>query len=290
MAWMTRLLWILVALGVLVMLGAGWVVAQQKSPQGTRVEARAAGDAVVVTGSDPFALDRAQPTSGRLEASGTDAGGRWTALQSKDTVHLTAEFTHPSDGAAYRVVMDTPMRQEPQGRYTTWFGISQGHAHHGDTGIDTPALPRVAAELSFWGFAEVFRDGQRVAANAPAHMMVVKKDQGSLPGQVFLSVATEEQNLAGVPDGYVNVVWKTADRVVTAATRGADLHTLRETAGNRAPADVAHLLNVGWRELFGWGGLLALVAGTLLLALRPGTARWPGRPQHKATAAGSAAA
>src|SRR5919201_6639336 len=115
MAWMTRLLSILMALGVLVMLGAGWVVAQQKSPQGTQVSASAAGDALVVTGSDPFALDRAQPTSGRLEASGTDAGGRWSALQSKDTVHLTAEFTRPHDGAAYRVVMDTPMRQEPRG-------------------------------------------------------------------------------------------------------------------------------------------------------------------------------
>jgi hypothetical protein len=105
-------------------------------------------------------------------------------------------------------------------------------------------------------------------------MMVVKKDQGTLPGQVFLSVAAEEKNLVGVPDGYLNVVWKSAGDVVTAATHGSDLHTLRETAGNRAPADFLHLLNVGWREAFGWGGLLALVAGTLLLALRPGTTTW----------------
>ena len=266
----SRVLAVFVALGALLSVGAGWMVAQQKSPQGTAVSASASGEALVVLGTDPFALDRAAATSGRLEARGTDAGGRWSALQSKDTVDVTAEFSHPRDGVTYRVVVNTPMRQEPQGRYTTWFGISQGHAHHGDTGIDTPRLPRVASELAFWGYAEVFRDGQKVATNAPAHMMVVKRDQGSLPGQVFLSVATDEKNLTGVPDGYLNVVWKTAGEVVTAATHGSDLHTLRETAGNRAPADFAHLLNVGWREAFGWGGLIVIVAGSLLLALRPG--------------------
>jgi hypothetical protein len=186
---------------------------------------------------------------------------------------LEAEFSHPADGSTYRVVMNTPMRQEPEGRYTTWFGVALGHAHHGDTKIDTPALPRVSAELALWGFADVLKDGQPIATEVPAHMMVVKKDQGDLPGQVFLSVGTERKNVLGAPNGYVNVVWREVGELSTPTTQGVDLTSRRESAGGLQPASLGEIFQFGRRELMGYGALLFVVAASLLLALRP----WPPR-------------
>jgi hypothetical protein len=169
--------------------------------------------------------------------------------------------------------MTKPMRQEPLGRYTTWFGVSLGHAHHGDTGIDTPRLPRVASEPALGGYADVYRNGQLIAGEKPAHFMVVRKEQGALPGQAFLSVATEARDVVGAPDGYLNVVWKQVGALSTTATQGIDTHTLRETAGNLRPAGLAEQLHYGRREVVGCGVLLFIVAGLLLLTARP----WPGR-------------
>jgi hypothetical protein len=276
--------WIALALAVLMFVGAGLalinavVLARQPDAEGEEASAAASGEALIVHGPDPFALDRAAPTSGRLTAKAVDAGGRWSPLQSKDTMDLTAEFTDPRDGAAYRVVMNTPMREEPQGRWTTWFGVSLGHAHHGNTGIDTPALPRVASELALWGFAEVYKNGQLVAGSAPAHMMVVRKEQGSLPGQGFLSVATEKKDLVGAPDGYLNVVWRKVDALSTPATQGVEETSKRQSEGALRPAkEIADLFQYGRREVLGYGVLLFVLASLLLLASRP----WPTRGQAR---------
>ena len=274
--WITPVLVALALTGALVTLIAGWSLARQPDGEGIEVGATASGEALVVRGPDPYALDRAGPTSGQLRVTAIDMGGRWSPLQSKDTLDLTAQFTDPRDGASYRVVMTTPMREEPQGRYTTWFGVSLGHAHHGDTKIDTPALPRVASELALWGFADVYRDGQLVAGGKPAHMMVVQKDQGSLPGQVFLSVATEKKDLVGVPDGYLNVAWLKVESLSTPATQGIDESSRRQSEGAlRPPGQLSDLFHYGRRELLGYGALLFTLAGLLLLVSRPWT---PHRP------------
>jgi hypothetical protein len=268
--WIT-ILGLLMAVGLVVALGAGWALMNQRDADGTEAHASASGEMLAIQGTDPFALDRAAPTSGRIDVRAVDQGGRWSPLQSPDTMNLEAEFTHPADGSTYRVVINTPMRQEPEGRYTTWFGVALGQAHHGDTRIDTPALPRVAAELSVWGLADVFKDGQQIGSQVPAHMMVVKKDQGSLPGQVFLSVGTERKNVLGAPDGYLNVIWREVQQLSTPATQGIDLTARRESAGGLQPANFDELFQFGRRELLGYGALLFVVAASLLLALRP----WP---------------
>ena len=274
--------WLAPALGLAVLLGAGAALAsgialaRQPDAPGLEVGATASGEALVARGPDPYALGQAAPTSARIEARAVETGDRWSPLQSKDTMEVTAEFRDPRDGAAYRVAMNTPMRQEPQGRYTTWFGVSLGHAHHGDTGIDTPALPRVASELALWGYADVYRDGQLVAGGKPAHVMVVKKEQGSLPGQVFLSVGTEEKDLVGVPDGYINVVWRKVDGLSTASTQGVAMaHERQSEAGLRPADDLEHLVRFGRREVLGSAAILLTVAALALLAIYP----WPAHPR-----------
>ena len=142
--WIGLALALLMAISAVAALTSGFALGSQPDAAGLEVSAGASGEALVVTGPVPFALDQAAPTTGRLDVQAVDEGGRWSPLQSQDTVDLTAEFTHPRDGATYRVEMTKPMRQEPEGRYTTWFGVGLGHAHHGDTGIDTSSLPRVA--------------------------------------------------------------------------------------------------------------------------------------------------
>jgi hypothetical protein len=272
-----------IVVGAFVALAAGWSLASRPDSPGLEGSASAEGDALIVQGRDPFAIDRAVPTTGRINVDVIDEGGRWSPLQSKDTMDLKAELTHPADGGTYRVVVTTPMRQEPEGRYTTWFGVAFGHAHHGSTGIDTPALPRVAAELAVWGYADVYRDGQLVAAGVPAHMMVVKRDQGTLPGQVFLSVASEKKNLVSVPDGYLNIIWLQATSLATPATHGIDEASGRQSAGALRPAhSVTDLFQYGRRELLGYAVLVITLAGLLLLARRP----WPTGPPSPGIRAG----
>jgi hypothetical protein len=270
--WIALVLVLVMLAGAATALAAGWTLARQPDAPGLEVTANASGEALVATGVDPYALSGAAPTSGRIDVRAIDAGGRWSALQSKDTMDVTAELTHPRDGATYRVTMTTPMRQEPEGRYTTWFGVGLGDAHHGDTGIDTPALPRVAAELSLWGFADVYRNGQLIAGGKPTHVMAVQKEQGNLPGQVYLSVATEHKDLVSAPDGYLNVIWREVAELSTPATQGIDLHTRRESNGARGPAEtLGQLVQFGRRELLGYGVLVFVLAGLLFLVIRP----WP---------------
>jgi hypothetical protein len=258
-------------IGALVALWAGWTLSGRPDEPGLEGSASASGNALLVQGPEPFALDHAAPTTGQIDVRVVDAGGRWSPLQSKDTVDLTAEFTHPADGARYRVVVTTPMRQEPEGRYTTWFGAAFGHAHHGNTGIDTPALPRVAAELALWGYANVERNGERIDSGKPAHMMVVRRDQGALPGQVFLSVAAEKKDLVGVPDGYINLVWPQVGSLATPATHGIDETSTRQSEGALRPAhSLADLFQYGRRELLGYAVLVLTLAALLLLVRRPG--------------------
>ncbi|MBI3968070.1 MAG: hypothetical protein HY329_20725 [Chloroflexi bacterium] len=266
--WVAVGLVLLMGVGAASALIAGIALAGRPDAPGIEVGATASGDALITRGAQPYALESAVPASGRLESQAVDTGGRWSPLQSKDTMQLTAELTHPGDGASYRVVMNTPMRQEPEGRYTTWFGVSLGHAHHGDTGIDSSALPRVASELALWGYADVYRNGTLIAGGKPAHMMVVRKDQGQLPGQVFLSVATEKKDLPGTPDGYLNVIWRKVDTLSTPATQGIDLASERQSGAGRLPAtDLGQLAQFGRREVVGYGTLAFLIAGLLLLTI-----------------------
>lgn len=117
--WTAPLLAVLMLLGAGAALAAGMMLARQPDAPGIEVGASASGDALIVGGPEPFALGHAQLTSGTIEIRAVETGDRWSPLQSRDTMAVTAEVRDPRDGAAYRVTVNTPMRQEPEGRYTT---------------------------------------------------------------------------------------------------------------------------------------------------------------------------
>ena len=171
---------------------------------GLHASASASGQAMMVAGDRPYDVTRAQPADGRIDIETTDGGNRWSHLQNKDVVKVTAEFTQGSD--RFRVVIDKPMPRHPHGAYTTWSGVVYEAAQHGRTGIGTSELPRMQPEISAWGYAEVSLNGRVVAKGAPAHVMVT--DAGEMRG-VTLDVAGEDRSLVGVRDGYLVVHWPT---------------------------------------------------------------------------------
>ena len=106
--------------------------------------------------------------------------------------------------------------------------------------------------------------------------MVVKKEQGQLPGQVFFVVAAEQKDLLAVPNGYLTVVWRTVESLSTPATQGIDKTSARQSEGSLRPArELADLFDYGSREWLGYGVLLFTLASLLLLATRP----WPLAPR-----------
>jgi hypothetical protein len=133
------------------------------------------------------------------------------------------------------------MPRHPNGSYTTWFGVIYGHEMHGDTGIGTSKLPKVTPEIALWGWAEVMRDGKTIAKMAAAHVMVMTKPPHV---GVMLEVDTEEKGLLAVPDGYLSVMWP---QVRTLALPTSDTRL---------------------RQVLGWIGMIAFVAGFSWLAWR----------------------
>ncbi|HKY51124.1 MAG TPA: hypothetical protein VJP45_07695 [Candidatus Limnocylindria bacterium] len=211
-----------------VLLGA---CANADAPQGgLQASASASGAAKMVAGDRPYDLARAQDASGRIDVETTDGGNRWSHLQNRDIVRITAEFTQGSD--RFKVLIDKPMPRHPHGSYTTWSGVAYEVSQHGRTGIGTSELPRMTPEISAWGYAEVSVNDRVVAKDAPAHVMVTA--EGDMRG-ITLDVAGEDRSLMGVRDGYLVVHWP-------------------EVGAIRMPEEQERN-----RELLGWAVLLGLV-------------------------------
>ena len=180
----------------------------EAKPRGLHAGASASGEAHRVLGPDPVDMRSGQPANGSIAIRVVEGGNRWSHVQSRDWVELTADFTG-ADGR-YRVVVDRPMPRHPLGKYTTWNGVALNHDMHGETGIGTPKLPLMKPDISLYGWGKVWRDGELIAAMAPVHAMVSSKEP--MRG-IMLEVDTEEKTLRGVPDGYLTVHWPTVSNL-----------------------------------------------------------------------------
>lgn len=169
---------------------------------GLRASASGSGTVMVVSGDRPYDLARAHRGEGRIDVQTTDGGNRWSHLQNKDAMRVTAELTQGSDRIS--VVIDQPMPRHPHGRYTTWSGVVYEASQHGRTGIGTSELPLMQPEISLWGYAEVSLNGRVVAKGAPAHVMVTTHGEGK---GIALDVAGEDRSLVGFRDGYLVALW-----------------------------------------------------------------------------------
>ena len=223
-----------------------WPSEAEAKPRGLHAGASASGEAHRVSGPNPVDFSAAVPVSGSIVIRVVEGGNRWSHVQARDAIELTADIA-AGDGR-YRVVVDRAMPRHPLGSYTTWNGVALNHDMHGETGIGTPKLPLMKPEISLYGWGKVWRNGQLVAAMAPVHAMVSTKEP--MRG-VMLEVDTEEKSLRDVPDGYLTVHWP-------------------RVASLRMPT--ATLRNV---QILGWIGLIGLAALFGWLA-------WRERPRRSA--------
>ncbi|MER8409377.1 hypothetical protein NKH16_32860 [Mesorhizobium sp. M1307] len=176
--------------------------AQSRGTDGLIATARASGEGMRVTGADPYAVNSTVPMNGTIAIQTVEKGNRWSHVQNTDGLRVSAGFT--SGDVAYTVSIDKPMQRHPLGKYTTWSGVAYEHEMHGNTGIGTGKLPKVRPEIALWGWAQVSRNGEVIAREAPAHVMVMT--EGPIKG-VMLEIDTEDQGLIAEPDGYINVMW-----------------------------------------------------------------------------------
>jgi hypothetical protein len=121
----------------------------------------------------PFS-DKAKAVEGSLDmtvvdATATDAG------VSKDQIDFEATFTAP-DGAEYRVVIERPA---PHGWFLpTGGGVVTNFIQHGVTGWGTRLMPTEYDDVAVYGPATIFRDGEKIAEDRPAHMMLTEFVRG----------------------------------------------------------------------------------------------------------------
>lgn len=236
---------------VLLVGGLSLVAPERAEAKAADARAAASGEAMMVVGPNPVDMRSVRPAQGSIAVRVVEGGNRWSHVQNTDVVEVVANFA--SGGSRYRVEADRAMPRHPHGNYTTWNGVVFNHAMHGDTGIGTAALPKMAPEIALWGWGKVWRDGKLIAPMAAIHVMAAKA--GPMPG-VMLEVETEDKGLIDAPDGYLTVMWPRATAI-----------TLPEGVKRS-------------RQIAGWVGLIGLALLFVWLAHRAGRAEPDARPRR----------
>ncbi|MGH7718473.1 MAG: hypothetical protein ACREON_06475 [Gemmatimonadaceae bacterium] len=153
------------------------------------------------------------------QVSGTFAATFWDRGAGGDSVSGVAEF-RSQDGASWRVVLDRVAAQDLSPMEPTFGGVATDLGYHGATGIHAPLVPTVRSAVSYWGMAEVYRNGQLVADLAPVHVMMTSDTRGddfaykcwNCSGnpieQLHLMLPPLEGRPYRVPGGVLHVMWE----------------------------------------------------------------------------------
>jgi hypothetical protein len=119
------------------------------------------------------------PFSDRVaEIGGTFSMTFWDRGVSGDSVNGVAQFTS-QDGANWRVVLDRVAPEDTSPMEPHFGGVATDITYHGSTGLHVPLVPTVRSAASYWGMAQVYRNGQLVSRDAPAHVMMTSATRGS---------------------------------------------------------------------------------------------------------------
>lgn len=159
---------------------------------------------------------------------GTVSATYWDRGAAGDSVTGTAEF-RTQDGAAWRVVIKQVDAKDPNPMEPHFGGVASDLTYHGATGIHAPFVPTVRSAVSFWGMADVFRNGTLVAQDAPMHTMMTSDTRGddfaykcwdctAEPIEQFhlMLMAMGSIKPYQVPGGVLHVMWEKS--TVTAGT------------------------------------------------------------------------
>lgn len=142
---------------------------------------------------------------------------------SKDSLAATISFTD-AQGSKWRIeqAMLAPVSPNPVSE--PWFGgVAIDTLYHGQTGNGTPAEPLVRCELCSWGWADVYKDGKRVASSAPLHLMVTSRVRDDRHGFRYACYDCSANPVSEVhvivhpsaylpsPGGFLHIMWENVE-------------------------------------------------------------------------------
>lgn len=170
----------------------------------------------------PFSNNVKRLSGGTLRFVAFDRTLNDTKL-SRDSMEFDASFTDP-EGHKWRVLQTriAPVSPNPVGE--PWFGgVGIDTLYHGQTGTGTAAEPLVKCQMCAWGWADIWRDGKRVASSAPLHVMMtshVRDDRHGFKyacydctdrpgGEVHLIV--HPSAYLPTPGGFLHLMWERSD-------------------------------------------------------------------------------
>jgi hypothetical protein len=160
------------------------------------------------------------------EVSGTFTATYWDRAASGDSVAGVAEF-RSQDGASWRVVLNRVAAQDLSPMEPTFGGVATDLGYHGSTGVHALLVPTVRSVVSYWGMAEVYRNGELV------HTMLTSDTRGDdfayqcwdctkQPIEQFhLMLPPPEGKPYQVPGGVLHVMWEQSRFERRGADQGA---------------------------------------------------------------------
>ena len=90
-----------------------------------------------------------------------------------DSVSGTAHFT-TQDGARWTLALDRVQTKDIP--FNPRFGgVIMGLFYHGASGVHTPLVPTIQAQVALWAYAHVWRDDQLVTDGALVHIMLLSR-------------------------------------------------------------------------------------------------------------------
>lgn len=140
---------------------------------------------------------------------------------SRDSMEVEISFVD-GEGAEWRIeqVVLAPISPNPVAE--PWFGgLVIDTLYHGSTGNGTPAEPLVNCALCSWGWADIYKDGKRVASSALLHVMLTSDTRGDdLDYQCYecadnpvreVHVVVPPREYLPAPGGFLHVMWENAE-------------------------------------------------------------------------------
>lgn len=142
---------------------------------------------------------------------------------SRDSMEFEATFTDP-EGHEWRVLETrmAPVSPNPVGE--PWLGgVGIDTIYHGTSGLGTAAEPLLNCQMCAWGWADIWRDGKRVASSAPLHVMMTSHVRDARKGYQYacydcttrpggeVHLIVHPSAYLPTPGGFLHLMWENAD-------------------------------------------------------------------------------
>lgn len=241
------------------------VLYDRPSPMGPRPVARKPAAGIYVIGRGPIVAARPGPTvfANKVPRELAVAGGpesmfsnnmvvfprgdvRFVSFDrtvndtkmSQDSMEFAASFTD-EEGNDWRIVQFRLATLSPDPVMDPWYGgVAIDTTEHGQTMRGHPAQPEALCAMCSWGWADVWKNGAKVASSALLHVMVtndVRDDANGFryacydckkqPMREIHVVIMPEANLP-TPGGFLHVMWENSE-----ITRGSPDEIGKKAAG-----------------------------------------------------------